>query len=326
MRPTRRGYAALVVVATAIVFAWGAGPRALNAVAGPVLVAVVTAAVQVHRAGKPRVERSEPRRGFPGETRTVELTVDGGGVATITDGVDDGRAETETFERTLPTTVHYEVTYEHRGVYSLGATRVRVRDVLGLVEETYVIDETTEVLVYPPVYSVENAGSFLRTLGPRSDERSEFDRLREYVPGDALRDIHWKSSAKHDDLLVTEFSDPRDEEAVTIAAACEPDYADEMATAAATMLVAAVRLGLSVDLTVPEGRLPQGYGESHEQHALQLLARTEGGGVPEGRWESANVRIHAGESGVSVSVDDQVHSLEDLTTNRNNPLLTEVPV
>ncbi|SFS13114.1 Uncharacterized conserved protein, DUF58 family, contains vWF domain [Halomicrobium zhouii] len=327
MRPTRRGYAALAVVVGAFFFAWAGDPdraRALNAIAAPVLAAVVAGAVTVHRAGTPTVERVEPTPGFPGDTRTVELTVEGGGVATVTDCIGEGLSGSATFDRTLPATVTYEVTYDQRGVHRLGRTIVRVRDVLGLVETTHRIDDTSSVLVYPRVYAVGDPGSFLRTLGPESDERTEFDRLREYVPGDSLRDVHWKSSAKHDDLLVTEFTDPTDEEAVSIAASADSRYADDMATAAATLFVAAVSVGLTVDLTVPGGSLPEGHGETHKRHALELLARTGSGTVPDHAWERAEVRIRAEGSGVTVAVDERVYSLEDLTATRENPVRAEV--
>jgi len=203
-----------------------------------------------HRPPRWRADRGADgtHPGFPGETRTVELTVGGGGVATITDCIGEGLSGAATFDRSLPTTVEYEVTYDQRGVHRLGRTIVRVRDVLGLVETVHRLNETTAVLVYPRVYAVGDPGSFLRTLGPESDERTEFDRLREYVPGDSLRDVHWKSSAKREDLLVTEFTDPADEEAVSIAASADSRYADDMATAAATLFVAAVSVGLTVDL------------------------------------------------------------------------------
>ncbi len=327
MRPTRRGYGALAVVAVAFVFAWSGDParaRALNAVAAPVLVAVLAGAVAVHRAGTPTVERSEPNHGFPGETRTVELTVEGGGVAAVTDDVGDGLSGAATFDRTLPATVEYEVTYEERGVHALGPATVHVRDVLGLVAETYRVEETTRALVYPRVYPVGDPESFLRTLGPRSDERSEFDRLREYVPGDSLRDIHWKHSARHDELLVTEYTDPMDEEAVSIAAACTPDHDDEMATAAATLFAGAVGVGLTVDLAVPDGRLPQGYGETHRRHGLELLARTGPGEVSEEDWEAADVRIRADASDVEVAIDERVYALDDLTGADPEPLRSEV--
>ena len=324
MRPTRRGYVALAVVAAALLFAWGSGPRSLNAVAAPVLVAVVAGGVQVYRAGEPRIERTDPRPGFPGETRSVELTVDGGGVGRVRDRLDDALDGTATFERSLPATVEYEVRYERRGVHSLGPTIVGVRDVLGLVERTYEVREPTTVVVYPRVYSVGDPSSVLQTRGPERHERTEFQHVREYVPGDSLRDVHWKSSAKGDDLLVAEFTSPADDAGVSIAASAAPGFVDEMAAAAATLFVAATRSGVAAELTVPGGSVPLGHGDTHEQRALELLARTGSGDVADEEWGGADVRVRADGSGTRVAVDGRVRSLEELTATRDNPLLTEV--
>jgi len=322
MKPTRRGYAALAVVVGAFFFAWAGDPgraRALNAIAAPVLAAVVAGAVTVHRAGALTVERTEPTPGSPARP----------GPSNSPSG--RRRRHYHRLHRrgplrgghlrpVAPTTVEYEVTYDQRGVHRLGRTIVRVRDVLGLVETVHRLNETTAVLVYPRVYAVGDPGSFLRTLGPESDERTEFDRLREYVPGDSLRDVHWKSSAKREDLLVTEFTDPADEEAVSIAASADSRYADDMATAAATLFVAAVSVGLTVDLSrCPVAPSRRGHGETHKRHALELLAHTGSGTVPDHAWERADVRISADGSGVTVAVDDQIYSLDDLTATRGEP-------
>ncbi len=327
MRPTRRGYAALGVVGFAVVVVLvsgrrvAEGPGPLNALAGPVLVAMAGAAIQVYRAGEPTVERSEPERGFPGESRTVELSVAGGGVARVADRLPEGLSGADERTVSLPGAVTYDLAFEARGVYTIAETEVRVRDYLGLLESRHVVDSTTEVVVYPPVYTVTETDPFLRTIGTGAEERSEFDRIREYVPGDALRDIHWKSSAKHDDLLVTEYTDPTSGEGVVVAAEAAEGHADEMAAAAATVVVTALRAGLSVELTVPDGSLPEGYGESHRAHALELLARTGAGFLPDRDRDDADVLVSADADGVSVRIGRSRYGMDDLTATRDNPLL-----
>lgn len=327
MRPTRRGLAAIGVVGFAVfvVLVSGrrvtGGPGPLNALAAPVLVALVAAVVQVYRAGEPTVERTVSARGFPGETRTVELSVEGSGVARFRDRLPDGVAADATFVRSLPATVEYDLALEARGVHVVETTAVAVRDALGLVEARYAVATETEVVVYPPVYTVADHGPFLQTLGTESEERTEFDRLREYVPGDALRDIHWKSSAKHDDLLVTEYTDPTSGEGLAVAAEAARGAADDMAAAAATVVVAALRAGLSVELTVPDGHLPEGYGEIHREHALELLARTGDGQVADHARETADVFLAADGDDVHVRIGRDQYGIDDLAATRDNPLL-----
>jgi len=309
---TRRGYVAVAVVVLAVGMAWLAGPRALNALAAPILVALVAGVVQLRMADAPIVERTEPRRGFPGERRTVELRVEGGGVARIEDALSAGLDGLGVGEGTLPTTVDYEVTLRARGEQRLGPVTVRVRDALGLVEATQEVEDTTTLLVYPSVSVVDGAGFFARTMGPETEDRTEFDRLREYAPGDSLRDIHWKSSAKRDDLYVTEYTDPVDEGAVRIAA-----EADSAATA--TLVVGAIRAGLAVEVAVPDGTLGRGYGGAHQRHALEVLARTGAGAVRDA--EEADVVVTADADGARVTTSDGVRGMDALRLRGENPLV-----
>ncbi|PSP95028.1 DUF58 domain-containing protein [Halobacteriales archaeon QS_4_62_28] len=323
MKLTRRGITALLVVAAAVVMAWLSGPRSLNAVAAPLLIAVAAGALQVHRAEPPTIDRTRPRRGFPGETRGISLTVDGTGVAEISEQFGSGLSGPTDFEQSLPATVSYELTYEQRGVHEITGTTVSVRDVLGLVETRYELPERTEVIVYPAVHSLTNAETFFGSMGFEEGDRSEFDRLREYVPGDSLRDIHWKSSAKYDDLLVTEFTDPTSDDTVSIAAHAGRNHADEMATAVATVFVALQRAGLQADLTVPSGSIGAGRGQHQQQRALELLARTTSGTVDRDTWEAADVRIEASDRGVTITIGDRDHDLQELAGTRDNPLVAE---
>lgn len=322
MRPTRRGVGALVVAAGAFGMSLQFGQPGLNAVAGPVAVAVVAAAGQVYLAGTPTVERDPPRRGFPGERRTVELTVDGSGIATITDRLPEGIVGESTLKRSLPTTADYEITYEQRGLHRLGPVDVRVTDPLGLVASSYTIEDTDEILVYPPVYRLGGPDAFKRTLTPESEDRQAFDRLREYVPGDSLRDVHWKSSAKRDALLVKEFADQRSDRGLVVVAEAFGGNADEMAAAAATVAMGALESGLAVELIVPGGSVPSGYGDTHRTKLLETLARTPGGET--GRAETADILIRAVDDEVTITVEGRQQSFADVTVSRDNPLAGEV--
>ncbi|WP_135305335.1 DUF58 domain-containing protein [Haloarcula amylovorans] len=322
MRPTRRGVGVLLVAATAVAVASRFGQQALGAVAGPLLVGFVVAVGQVYLAGPPTVERSSPRRGFPGDHRTVELTVDGSGVARLADRLSDGLSGDSTVRRSLPATISYEVTYDRRGEHRLGPVDVALTDALGLVVSKTTVDATRDVLVYPSVYRVGGPDTFVQTLVPDTEDRQAFDRLREYVPGDSLRDVHWKSSAKRDDLLVKEFADQRSDRGLLVVAEAEDGHGDEMAAAAATVAMGALESGLAVELAVPGGTVESGYGDTHRTRLLELLARTPAGET--GRADDADVLVTADEGGVTVTVADRQQTFEDVTTSRDNPLVGEV--
>lgn len=319
MRLTRRGYGAVGVVAVAVGMAWLAGPRALNALAAPVVVALVAGAVQVYRVGAPTVERSEPRRGFPGEDRTVTLDVEGGGVASVEDTLSEGLSGTATGEGALPTTVTYDIELEARGEQTLGPTTVGIRDALGLVETTHEVDTRSSVLVYPRVSVVDTTGAFADSVGAQTEDRTAFDSLREYAPGDPLRDIHWPSTAKYDDLLVAGYADPGHGRALTILAEAEAGHADAMAGAAASLLVGALREQVPVHLITPAGAVGPDVDTTHQLRALEVLAET-GAGTPTGT-EEADLVVSATADGVVVQTPDRTRPMADLTIRGENPLV-----
>ncbi|WP_299444896.1 DUF58 domain-containing protein [uncultured Phycicoccus sp.] len=102
-----------------------------------------------------------------------------------------------------------------RGVVPVGPATTVHGDPLGLVRRTVAWTERTELVVHPRTISLESLGAgLLRDLeGQVTPDLSmsdlAFHALREYQPGDDRRYIHWRSSAKHDRLLVRQFLDTR---------------------------------------------------------------------------------------------------------------------
>jgi uncharacterized protein (DUF58 family) len=331
MQLTRRGYALVAVVVVAEVLAVVHGARALNAVAAPAVIALVVGAVEVVRVERPTADRGAVSPGFPGDVREVDLAVDGGGVATVIDRVPDGvtvdpatadASGSATVEASLPTTLTYDVELADRGRHSLGPVLVRVSDVLGLVTAEFDVSETTTALVYPPVYQVAGREALLREVLDRDAiERHEFDEIREYVPGDPLRDVHWKSTAKDpEEMFVTEFADRRIEDTVVLAASSEDDAADEMAAAAASVAVMTVEAGVGVELRAPTVSVPTGSGVDHRDRLLRALALTDGGHPDPSEMQDADVHVHADADGVTLTLGSRTHAFDDLTVSRANPL------
>ncbi|MFC7176187.1 DUF58 domain-containing protein [Halosegnis marinus] len=306
MRPTRRGWGAVAVVALAVGFAAQSGPRSLNAVAAPALLALAFGYVTLHRRDAPTVERRKPAPGFPGETRDVILRVDAAGRASVSDASDGGVA------RVADTANGYRVELTDRGEWTLGPATVAETDAFGLLRRRTVAGGETEALVYPPVEPLAPNRAF-RGLVERagSPDRDAFDALREYVPGDPLRDVHWKTSAKRPpgDLVVAEFA-TQDEGGVTVVAESTPGRADAMAAAAASVAVHLLEADLSVAVVAPNGRVERGRGDDHRDETLELLARTHAGDV--NTAVEADVRVRADRDGVTVRTEGREFPFSDL--------------
>ncbi len=102
-----------------------------------------------------------------------------------------------------------------RGVVTVGPVLYRRTDPVGLFTRRVRWAAAVELLVRPE--TVDLAGlpvGQLRDLeGVPSDQISmsdlAFHALREYVPGDDLRHVHWRSSARAGQLLVRQYHDSR---------------------------------------------------------------------------------------------------------------------
>lgn len=102
-----------------------------------------------------------------------------------------------------------------RGAFRLGPLDLTMRDPAGLIRapESGRVPVVTPVLVCPRGHNVEGLDllgeGVLRAMGLQTrrhaGESGEFVGLRDYRPGDALRRIHWRSSLRHNRLLVREF-------------------------------------------------------------------------------------------------------------------------
>ena len=320
MRPTLRGLAVAAAVVLAYASASAFGPRGLNAVVAPGLVALAAAVVQVYRVDPPSVERWLPRRGERGSTVDVrlELQTDTPRSARVVDAVGDGLAA-EGADRTLSlgtATLEYDLHLQERGERSVGPTTVEVRDVLGLFRRRFTVDERDSILVHPRVHRLAGGGrEAVVGLTPGAAEaRETFESLRRYQRGDPLRDVHWKSSARQPDgeLVVRQFAAEEGETTVEVAAEAAPESADAMAEAAASVCVSLVGEGAAVGLTTPSGRVPP--DDPGGRHALlDHLAAAESGTLQPTVRANADVHVAATVDGVEVSVAGRTFDFAELS-------------
>ena len=100
----------------------------------------------------------------------------------------------------------------HRGVYTLGPTRLTTGDPFGIYTVSYEIDSTQNLMVLPPIIplpDIEVAPGGRAGEGrprPNALERTvSVAGVREYVTGDSMRWIHWPTTARRGELYVRQF-------------------------------------------------------------------------------------------------------------------------
>jgi uncharacterized protein (DUF58 family) len=137
-----------------------------------------------------------------------------------------------------------------------------------------------EVALVLPRFTSLVARSEVRELeasvaAPRAGSGTEMFGVREYRPGDPLRRIHWRSSARHGELIVREYEPPGVQ---TLGIFCDSapatrEVADQIARLAASEAWDCIRDGGRVVLWAP-GQEPSSPSEARSLWALlEWLAR-----------------------------------------------------
>ncbi len=151
----------------------------------------------------------------------------------------------------------FTIRTERRGVIPVGPAMTRRGDPIGIFSRDVVWTPVREVLVRPHLLAMDSLGAgLMRDLeGVSTDAVSQsdlaFHALREYVPGDDLRHIHWRSSAKvmastgESSLLVRQYQDTRRSHATIVvddrlAAWGDPEDFETAMAVAASIAVRAV--------------------------------------------------------------------------------------
>jgi len=189
-----------------------------------------------------RVKRTIPQRAMCGETVSIEITLqnrklwfsswlmmvrdcvgrtsDGGFLGPSTEA---GLEPTVLFASVKPgaeRTACYQLRLNRRGRYRFGPLEVSTRFPLGLVERGFIVDEPGEMLVYPQIGILSSRWHRDSQLAAEMVERQQtrkgmfeddFHHLRSFRSGDSPREIHWRTSARMNELMVQEFHQSRDQ-------------------------------------------------------------------------------------------------------------------
>lgn len=121
----------------------------------------------------------------------------------------------------------------HRGVIPVGPVRAVRADPIGLVRRERQWEEQIDLFVHPRTISVPSMSTgFVRDLEgtPTRDLTASdvsFHALREYMPGDELRSIHWKSTAKTGQYMVRQFEQTRRSHLMLALSLAAEDYSGD---------------------------------------------------------------------------------------------------
>jgi uncharacterized protein (DUF58 family) len=263
---TARGIGLLAAAAALLTAGFAYGYPDLALLGAVAVVAVVCALVFAYWRPQLGVRRvAEPDRVARGEPARMRLTVSNTSrmraasmVATDRCGPASVPVPLLRLRPGMDTTVEYPVPTTRRGIVPIGPLRVTRADPLALVTLNRTYGEVANVWVHPTIHLLRAVpAGMARSLDGRIDKVPQgtitFDALREYVIGDELRRVHWRSSAKVGELMVREQLDTSEPTIVVLLddrarAYPDPEAFESACEAAASIVAAAVREDLPVSL------------------------------------------------------------------------------
>ncbi len=187
---------------------------------------------------------------------------------------------------------------ERRGLFTIGPTTITTSDPLGIFAVTIEYPATTNMMVMPPIVNLPEiqiapggrVGEGVNTK--RSwDHTVTASGVREYLPGDSLRYVHWPTSAHRGELFVRTFdSTPTSDQWVFLdmnaeAHAGEGENASEehAIILAASLMNRSLEHGLAVGFGANGRELswfPPRFNETQKWTILRALALLEKGDRP----------------------------------------------
>lgn len=167
------------------------------------------------------IVRNPTRRRLPGVR--VEVPVGAGLAEFAAPALLSGEEHADVF--VVPTT--------RRGIVPIGPVRTVRADPVGLLRREMVWADSLDLFVHPRIIAIPSMSTgFVRDLegAPTRDLTQSdvaFHALREYMPGDERRNIHWKSTAKTGSYMVRQFEETRRSHLLVALSLSEADYATD---------------------------------------------------------------------------------------------------
>ena len=105
-----------------------------------------------------------------------------------------------------------------RGEYVFGKLNAYVSSPINLIKRRYTFNKNQMVKVFPSFIQMKKydflaIDNRISQIGLKKIRRightMEFEQIKEYVQGDDIRNINWKATAKHRDIMVNQYQDEK---------------------------------------------------------------------------------------------------------------------
>jgi uncharacterized protein (DUF58 family) len=222
-----------------------------------------------------------PAPGFAGEPALLDIVVTNPaqqrhGIVLTVDGTLDKPAWIDV-PATGQATAHLSFVPASRGWHAVPALRAETRFPFGLFRAWTIWRPASRVLAWPapekpaaPLPSTQAMAG--ESAHSRPAEGGEFDGVRAYRRGDALKRVVWKKAAKTGELVSRDTSVATQQELWLDFQAAGVPGTEQRLSRLAAWVVLAERAGLPHGLRLPGLELAPSHGDAHRQRVLEALA------------------------------------------------------
>lgn len=179
----------------------------------------------------------------------------------------------------------YTIPKAVRGDHHFEQVIIKAGDFLGLYEKVIAIESRNHLLVYPRYdqMTVRQLEAMFEegqqsTFVKKHNETALVSGVRDYAPGDKQSWIHWKASARRNEMMTKDFEERQSQDIVIILDQSPAPLFEEMVSLVATLTNTYVqnRIGISFAGTAQLHQLiAGGRGEHQRQKVFYALATIE---------------------------------------------------
>ncbi|MET0132536.1 MAG: DUF58 domain-containing protein [Kibdelosporangium sp.] len=292
--PTKSGLATAVAAAVLLALGWLADYPELTALGFAGLAALVMAAAWMAlRPDLSAVREVRPQRVTEGERALGVITLTNEAKRRSPPILATEQMAGRQVQVPIPSlagnsshTTTYHLPTNRRGIFQVGPMAIGHTDPLRLMRVGRVFSAFSTLYVHPQLHNVEPVptGQTRDMDGPTSSYAPQggvaFHSLREYVPGDDWRLIHWKSTARTGRMMVRHNVVPNQPRLMVVLDTSSLGYTEDSfenaVSAAASLAIAAIRGGFPLQLrTTGGGAAASDRAADGAVGALDLLASAQ---------------------------------------------------
>ncbi|MBI1976331.1 MAG: DUF58 domain-containing protein, partial [Candidatus Omnitrophica bacterium] len=196
-----------------------------------------------------------------------------------------------------PVEFSYRRVCQKRGVYELGPVVLKNGDPYGFFTHKRTLRLPGKMIVYPrifdlldfPTLPIGSTAQMGLVSGKRQGDSGDYFGIREYQQGDTLRTVHWRATARQNELIVKQFEKLASSE-VTLLLDLHPN--SDLGRGSESTLEVGIRLigsiakhlmlnDVLVQLIAYDEQpilLPLGKGQEHLANCLEILATAAANG------------------------------------------------